>query len=244
MASETALLAPNSWLDRSIRVWLIGAGGNGSEVADVLCMFHTALLARGHEGLNVTIWDDSDVREPNIVRQRFWPCDIGMNKAVVLANRYNMLLGTQWTCIPELWAPTDIETTDYDTEPDIVITAVDLPSVRLALSKSKPNKQCIWLDLGNQKHHGQAVLGVLSKGKKSRYPHVVDHYPEIAQMKDDPAKSCSASESLTQQGMLTNRAIVTAGMPLLWELISEGKTRKNCAYIDLQTGQMQTERFT
>src|SRR5690606_34958917 len=98
---KSRLTAPERWTNSAISVVVIGAGGNGSEVADCLACFHVALLSLGHpHGLRVTLIDGSVVREPNVVRQRFWPCDIGQNKAVALASRYNLNLGTSWVAIP------------------------------------------------------------------------------------------------------------------------------------------------
>lgn len=92
---------PDSWLSSAPRIVVIGAGGNGSEVVDCLAQFHHALISLGHKhGLHVTIIDDSVVREPNLVRQRFWPCDLGQYKAISLANRYNLLLGMKWEGLP------------------------------------------------------------------------------------------------------------------------------------------------
>jgi hypothetical protein len=73
------------------------------EVVDCLAQFHHAMISLGHQhGLHVTIIDDSVVREANLVRQRFWPCDLDQYKAVALANRYNLMLGLSWEGLPFL----------------------------------------------------------------------------------------------------------------------------------------------
>ncbi|MDF9779158.1 ThiF family adenylyltransferase [Pseudomonas baetica] len=93
-SNEVRFTAPERWLDQAINVVVLGAGGNGSEVVDCLATFHFTLLKLGHpRGLNVTVIDDAVVRESNLVRQRFWPCDIDQYKSICLVNRYNLNLG-------------------------------------------------------------------------------------------------------------------------------------------------------
>ncbi|ENA27509.1 PRTRC system ThiF family protein [Pseudomonas sp. HPB0071] len=150
---------PDHWRSKAPHIVVIGAGGNGSEVVDTLAAFHHALVSLGHPtGLHVTIIDDSVVREPNLVRQRFWPCDLGQNKAVSLANRYNLMLGLSWTGLPYRFPCK--QTYSAIEGADLIISAVDLPSARRDISRIQYGKRlCMWLDLGNGHRHGQAVFG-------------------------------------------------------------------------------------
>src|SRR6185295_11263117 len=114
------LTAPTSWIELPIRIALIGAGGNGSEVIDILANLHFVLLRTGHKhGLAVTIFDDARVTDSNRARQRFWPCDVGQYKSVVLANRYNLAMGTVWHGVPERFLPPPKKIPNVD----ILITA-------------------------------------------------------------------------------------------------------------------------
>ena len=242
----TTLKAPSSWLNgEPVSVWLIGAGGNGGEALDALAQFHTGLLALGGAGLSVAVMDDALVREVNLVRQRFWEADVGQHKASTLVHRYNCLLGTDWTGIPMRledalthFAPRHA--------PDLVISAVDLPSVRRFIGNGmrdadaeghfRPHAltQTLWLDLGNKARSGQAVLGTLLPSPKA--PNVLAHYPELADMQDDPSKSCSTAESIAGQDCLTNRIVTTAGMAIVWELLRHGETTKNGVVVDMVSG--------
>lgn len=222
--------APNSWLNRPITVWLVGAGGNGSEVIDALAQFSTALEALGGFPLNVIVMDDSNVREVNLVRQRFWATDIGQNKAICLVNRYNMLLGTAWHGLPIRVE----DAVDMDIpKPDLLISAVDLPSVRRWIAEHIGFKGRVWLDLGNANRNGQAVIGVIDSDD---YPTVEKHYPELADLADDNSKSCSTAEAIASQDCLVNRTVATAGMNIVWELLRTGATDKNGIVIDLKSG--------
>jgi len=235
------LKAPAQWVNRPIKVAVIGAGGNGAEAIDCLAMFHTANLAMGGAGLMVTAFDPSEVREVNLVRQRFWMSDLGCNKAICLISRYNLMLGTQWDAEPCAF---DCEQDDDVTDYDIIITACDLPSVRAQISKQPIGRfnHVFWLDLGNMSHHGQAILGKLGE-EHVKYPHAVDHYPQIRTMEDDNTKSCSAAESLHTQSMLMNRFVTTAAMPMIWDLIHKGETDRNAVYVSVKTLSVGSEGF-
>lgn len=241
---DVAFVAPTYWMSDRINVVVIGAGGNGSEAVDTLAAFHHALVSLGHpKGLSVTIIDDSRVREPNLVRQRFWPCDLGQYKAVALANRYNMMLGLEWKALPSRYPST--ETNAAVARADVVITAVDLPSARRALASQQGylQRNSMWLDLGNDHRHGQVVFGALSQTARARYPSVMEVFPELATLADDDTKSCSAAESLATQDCLINRAVTTAGMGILWEVLRYGRTTKHFLSINLETGEQHAAGF-
>lgn len=239
---RTEYKAPQAWRSRAIRVVVIGAGGNGSEVVDTLATFHHALISLGHpSGLDVTVIDDAVVREPNLVRQRFWPCDLGQFKSVALVNRYNMMLGLQWEAIPEQFPGSKGQSAVQLA--DIVISAVDTASARREISATCNHRNGMWLDLGNAHRHGQVIFGALEPAKRSKYPTAVDIYPEILTMKDSLEKSCSAAESLATQDCLINRAVTTAGMSIIWELLRYGKTDKNVVSVNLETGENMVGQF-
>lgn len=251
------LKAPLGWLSSPIKIVLVGCGGTGSEVFDILAMQHLALIARGGKGLDVVAYDPSLVRESNIVRQRFWPCDVGQYKSICLAHRYNMLLGTNWTGIPEEFPMLEgakggfqiAEDSKFDSaQIDVLISATDLPSARSKLSRLHLNKDTIWLDFGNGQDFGQAILGVIAaktvkKSKAPKYPHVLDHYPDFHRMLDNSKKSCSTAEALLTQDILINRSVACSGMNLLWQLFKNGETDLNGCIINLATSKHTPLKF-
>jgi ThiF family len=82
---------------RTLRVLLIGSGGNGSAVLFGLPYLHRALEAWGRpEGIDVTVMDGDAVSPTNCVRQPFGAADIGHNKATILVNRINLFHGLAW----------------------------------------------------------------------------------------------------------------------------------------------------
>ncbi|RZJ66790.1 MAG: hypothetical protein EOO45_15835, partial [Flavobacterium sp.] len=84
-----------------VSVNLIGAGGTGSQMLTALARINQALIALGHAGLLVNVFDDDIVQQANLARQLFTSHEIGLNKAVVLINRINRFFGTNWKAVPE-----------------------------------------------------------------------------------------------------------------------------------------------
>ena len=79
-----------------VTVFVIGAGGTGSQVATGLARISVALQALGHPGLHVTVFDPDTVTEANIGRQLFSGSELGLNKAVALVTRINRFFGFSW----------------------------------------------------------------------------------------------------------------------------------------------------
>ena len=67
-----------------VTVFVIGAGGTGSQVVTGLARMGMALQALGHPGLHVTVFDPDTVTEANIGRQLFSEAETGLNKACLL----------------------------------------------------------------------------------------------------------------------------------------------------------------
>lgn len=230
----TMMKAPTHWISSPVSVLVVGAGGSGGEVVDALAQFSTALEGLGGSPLSVTVVDDATVRDVNLVRQRFWATDVGQNKAVTLVNRYNLQLGLNWQALP--LRVEDALAHKLVSLPDLIISCVDLPSVRRWISKYtqfSKFRETIWLDLGNAQRNGQAVIGILGNDE---YPTVEKHYAELADLADDPSKSCSTADAIASQDCLINRTVATAGMNIVWELLRHNQTDKNGIVVDLASG--------
>ena len=72
-----------------VTMFVIGAGGTGSQVITNLARMSMALQALGHPGLHVTVFDPDTVSQANIGRQLFSETELGLNKAVSLVTRIN-----------------------------------------------------------------------------------------------------------------------------------------------------------
>ena len=213
------LQIPANWLDNPIRTLVYGAGGTGSQVIDQLASLDACMKQLGHPGFKVTIYDPDRVSRSNIGRQRFTHADVGNYKSLVLCHRINAFYGFDW---------------DYRTEKgpmrvagvDLVISCTDLAIFRAAFAKDNSNSQhdTLWLDFGNGNAEAQCLIGHLSRKTADRVPHIVDLYPELAQMQrvDEEQPSCSADEALRRQPWPINREIAMKGIGMLWTLLREG----------------------
>lgn len=257
MLEKPVRTAPPAFMnaDRPLDILMIGAGGNGSATFDGLVRLHAALIALGGKGLNVCVMDDDEVSPSNVIRQRFWPHQVGENKAVALVQQANLMLGTGWSALPMRF---DAET--FAGNPDLVITAVDnLEARRSAVARFRPASESdnaspwqrhnrgatFWLDMGNGKSDGQVIFGRFGDDKLTdEWPCAVAHFPEILTREDaDREPSCSAAESLARQDLFINSAISLSAVNILWKLMREGKLAINGVMVDLVTGDTRTVGF-
>ena len=74
--TENYLLNPH----HPVTVFVIGAGGTGSQVITNLARMSMALRALRHPGLHVTVFDPDTVSTANIGRQLFSETELGLNK--------------------------------------------------------------------------------------------------------------------------------------------------------------------
>lgn len=229
-----------------ITVTLVGAGGNGSQMISVLARMDATLRKLGHKGLHVRLYDPDTVEEPNLGRQLFLESDLGVNKADALITRFNRGFGIDWQSIPRR-----IEKNDR--LGNIVITCVDniacreLVSLMLNEAGRRNNPHCpesctyYWLDLGNGRSTGQAILGSTTiEQPKSRKFSPVDRLPSFCEEFDTPAidekdsgPSCSLAEALSKQDLFINSSLSQLAGSLLWKLFREPLLQYRGFYLNL-----------
>jgi PRTRC genetic system ThiF family protein len=126
-----------------IVVNLIGAGGNGSQMLSALCRLNHILLAFGHPGLFVRLFDADTVTEANRARQLFFEADIGSNKAITLINRFNRSFGTNWKAFPFHYNSRNLSKIKEQRYANLTITCVDDADVRFEIADILTNgKDC------------------------------------------------------------------------------------------------------
>lgn len=83
---------PDNWIDRPVSIFLVGAGGTGSQLADALGSLQATLMALGHPGFNVAVFDPDTVSESvslsvrNIKRKRNFPHIAGRSTPAFLSS--------------------------------------------------------------------------------------------------------------------------------------------------------------
>ncbi|MXN91110.1 PRTRC system ThiF family protein [Flavobacterium sp. Sd200] len=237
-----------------ITVNLIGAGGTGSQTLTALARMNHSLLALGHTGLQVSLYDDDVVTTANQGRQLFADCEVGLNKAVALINRTNRFFGTNWKAVTKPFTGNGIDALPERGRANIYITCVDTAAARFDIAKAletlatdgraQRDKPLYWLDLGNSKNTGQAVLATISFIKQpnsERYepvadlPFVTKEFKTALEVQDDSNEpSCSLAEALEKQDLFINSTIANMAASLLWNLFREGMTDTRGFFMNLK----------
>lgn len=226
-------------LRHKVRILVVGCGGNGSAIAGGLPYLHQALLVHGHpEGLHVTLLDPDVISQTNCVRQPFSRSEIGLYKAVVLANRLNLFWGLDWEGIPER-----LDGKRKITGVDIVIGCVDTRAARGAIAKCVEDWSEVgyWLDLGNNADSGQFVLGEplnrRNRRTKLRLRTISELFPEVVEheLDRDAEPSCSAGEALERQEPFVNPTLANHAVALLARLFRYGTISYHGAFVSLSS---------
>lgn len=142
------------------KVVLVGAGGTGSLVVDGLCR----LLIKRPE-IPIFIIDYDRVAKKNLLRQNFYPQDIGKFKSQVIAERYARIYGRKIAYSVSPFEPDMIE--EYWGQSvgtslvanSLLIGCVDRHTGRRALAEALLHSLSWWLDTGNGYNSGQVLIG-------------------------------------------------------------------------------------
>lgn len=238
-----------------VTVTLIGVGGSGSHVLSGLVSLHQALRAFGHPGLQVCAYDGDEVSEANIGRGKFFPSDVGHNKATLLISRINRSFGLGWKAIPLMYTKELLDSLDKSssTLSNLLITCVDSAKARIEISACYQrsigsylppyHQPYYWMDYGNSQKTGQVVLGSLQDIKQPKrkehlredLPTVLELFPDILahDTEAEQGPSCSLAQALSKQDLFINSILAQFGNDLLWKLFREAKISMQGAYINL-----------
>lgn len=232
-------LHPSIWLQRRpLRTLVVGVGGTGSKVVIGLKNIHQGLRALGFPGLQVVLADGDTVSESNLVRQSFYPSDVGLNKAEVLINRLNLSCGLSWKAYPH--AIDGTYSSGYE-RPELVIDCVDTRAARAEIAKGLENV-LYHVSSGNLSSTGQVVLGqplgYYNRQKRERLRTAYELFPELCDtsIPEEDAPSCSTLEALEKQDLLVNDFAATISLNLLWQLLRHGNLTYHGAFYSLTTG--------
>lgn len=234
---KTTALPPN-FLDRTVRIALVGAGGTGSQLADALASLQATLMALGHPGFQVKVFDHDTVSASNLGRQRFTRSDIGHPKATLLVHRINAFYGLTWESAPIKFP------VDNARQYDLILSCTDKAAFRASLQKQRSEAQWSsvnwWLDCGNAAANGQVVLGQLSGPRTElSLPTVVDLFPEqftpegIEAADGDDTPSCGTAEAIARQQWPVNRVAAQIASEILWSWFRHGRLTHHGAQFQL-----------
>lgn len=237
-----------------ISVNLIGAGGTGSKVLTALMEMNYSLVALGHAGLSVRLWDDDIVSTANLGRQRFAPCEIGLYKSVALVNRVNRFMGSGWKAETVKFEKDALGRLPKNAGAVIYISCVDSAGSRFEIAdilngqrnhRHHRDEPKYWMDFGNSQHTGQVILSTIAEIKQpdskkyetvAQLPFVTDEFGELLKQSEavDDTPSCSLAEALEKQDLFINSALAQLGCSLLWNLFRYGMTENRGFFLNLK----------
>ena len=206
-------------------------------------LWHMVIL----EDCTSRLMDGDTISPANCVRQPFARSEIGMNKAIVLVNRFNLFWGLKWEAVPIHLKPGTFISRGYsgdDLRAHIVLGCVDTRAARATIrdAVAKWSTVSYWLDLGNNADSGQFILGEplneRNRRSKLRLRSAVELYPEIGDstFDNDGEPSCSAVESLERQEPFVNSTLAHHALALLARLFRYGEISYHGGFISLATG--------
>ena len=249
--ADKTLLNPTN----PITVNLIGAGGTGSNMIMALAKMNYSLIALGAPGLQVNLYDDDKVTPATVGRQMFAESELDMYKAVILINRVNRFWGTNWKAVTEQYKSACLDRYPNGGKATVFITCVDNVGARFDIATAikdlarangyDRDKPLYWMDMGNGKFTGQAVLSTVNPVKQpesEKYrtvetlPMVTDEFKERLNEADtgDDTPSCSTAEALAKQDLFINPTLANEAASLLWQLLREGMIFNRGFFMNLQ----------
>jgi PRTRC genetic system ThiF family protein len=236
-----------------VTVNLIGAGGTGSHMLTALAKMNHSLIALGHTGLQVHLYDDDVITAANQGRQLFANAEVGLAKSVALINRNNRFFGTNWKALTEQFSTANLKSLPNQGKANIYISCVDTASARFDIATAlqgftrvnnwERNKFLYWMDIGNSRHTGQVILSTIGNIQQpnsnlyrtvSNLPDVTEEFREqLESQTDNNEPSCSLAEALEKQDLFINSTLANMGASLLWKLFREGMTQHKGFFLNL-----------
>lgn len=237
-----------------VTIFVVGAGGTGSQVITNLARMDTALQALGHPGLHVTVFDPDVVTEANIGRQLFSEAELGQSKAMAIVTRINRFFGSTWVA-ESCHYPPHRPDKENPKLANVIITCTDNVRSRLELwrylkeyremSVSNDKSPIYWMDFGNAQATGQVIIGTVRNKiqqplSKEYMPipkmNVITEEVNYSTIKEkDSGPSCSLAQALEKQDLFINSMLAQVGCDILWRMFKEGRTLYRGAYVNLNT---------
>ncbi|THF53035.1 PRTRC system ThiF family protein [Flavobacterium supellecticarium] len=255
MKTQTAMHYVDNYLlnpMNPITVNLIGAGGSGNTMLTALARINHSLIALGHPGIQLNIFDDDTVTEANQGRQLFAESELGLYKSVVLINRINRFFGTDWKAITYRFEKGKLRSMPNHGRANLYISCVDSADARFVIAdilknlpsgRNQRDTPLYWMDLGNSLKTGQVILstlGYIEQPKSKLYkpvsylPMVTEEYAEILNSQDETdIPSCSIAEALEKQDLFINSTLVNMAGSLLWDMFRNGMTPYRGFFLNL-----------
>lgn len=214
---------------------VVGCGGTGGFVAEGLCR-----LLYGSAHTQITLVDFDTVEPRNLLRQNFYPGEVGMFKAEALALRLSRQYGRVIHHLNSPFVPAHANA-------GILIGCVDNALARQAIATSNPTW---WIEAGNGHNWGQVLIGNRDvRGLEESFdkegvcyslPKPSVQMPELlVPMNGDLGSDCAEAVIEGDQSPTINQAMANLVLEFVRKLMA-GQLTWMQAYIDLDHGVMRT----
>jgi len=245
-----------------VHLLMIGCGGTGSCLAPMVARIMRAIKASGKE-VSALFIDPDHVEEKNVMRQNFYDAEVGHPKAQTLAARYSLAFGLNIQAVNSRFSANMVET-EWDTL-TVMIGCVDNAAARQELAQALHKKgrwtppRLWWLDCGNSRETGQALLGSTSNPKALQEAFVFEkycqHLPSPAwqcptllepqpEERDNHNLSCAELASAGAQGMTVNQRAAVEAADMLDRLLRRRNLRRFATYFDQNSGSVKNYFIT
>jgi PRTRC genetic system ThiF family protein len=242
----------------TIEFWVVGCGGTGSFLVQLLCRVLQHLIHQGKRASLVLV-DPDHVEAKNLTRQCFCQAEVGLNKAEALAARYGMAFGLPIRAIAQPFKP-DMVARNYNTL-TVLMGCVDNAKARASLAKTlefnyNRSPKVWWIDGGNGDRFGQMLIGSSLSKVPADYefselgciwlPAPSVQAPELLISKPEELAnnrlSCAELAMLNAQGLMVNPQTAVLMAEVALELVS-GCLKRFAVCFD-QTSGVMTSKYT
>jgi PRTRC genetic system ThiF family protein len=249
---------------KRVRLALVGCGGTGSWLAPQVARLARLILEEHEVPVSVAYVDFDTVEGPNLVRQNFCAAELGLPKAVALAQRYSAAYGVEAIARVAPLRPGDFQanfTPSTEGLLNVVVGCVDSAVSRLEIARVLDGykgygHRTWWLDCGNSLDRGQVYLGSAAKldeldgafplptiCRALPSPVLID--PKLGEPEAEPAvaASCAAIAQASSQSRSINQVMAAIAATYLFRLF-HGTLEYFATYVNAVTGEMRSTPIT
>ncbi len=243
---------------------MVGCGGTGSHMAGAVARLMRA-IKEGGKNVSALFIDPDFVEEKNIGRQNFCDAEVGYPKAQTLAARYSLALGLD---IKAITSPFSTDMCDMRMKWNtltVMVGCVDNAAARQEIARTLQKKggktppHLWWLDCGNNRASGQALVGSTNDpqalkqafvfGSRCQHlpspawqcPNLLEPQPEEV---DNHKLSCAELALANAQGLNVNQRVAVEAADLLTRLLLTQDLRRFATYFDLNSGGVKNHYIT
>ena len=233
------------------RVIIVGCGGTGSILAEHICR-----MIKGYQlDTKIMLADGDTVEQANITRQNFAPHEIGAYKAEALALRLSGQFGMEVQAHPQYVGSADLQYGMRGNE--LLISCTDTLISRKQIAQGMCERT-LWLDAGNELHHGQAVIGTTRKklalqavyrdyDKKpfvADLPNIAAVNPGVMRARRTASKAGCAAQPFALQGFGVNAMSALAAATIAKQVLVDKKVSMAAIYFNVSEGRMISRDIT